>query len=101
MKLIGTSLSFCIQDIIEGRAPHVDILDDEFLFIVAGTRIKNPQDFIATMEHYSEVYWYANPVEAVKIATRMYLEDRIIQPRLDEKNTWLDCENREFWYELV
>lgn len=75
--LIGLSLSFCVADIINGL---VNI--DDVAFIVSGTRIRNSEDLSDVFATYARNYWDNLPQLGVSVATRLYEEGKIIQPRL-------------------
>lgn len=75
---VGLSLSFCIQDIIKGKA-HLD----EVEFIMAGTKIRNLDDVEKIAELYSEVYWVDDPITATGIFFWMWFNNKIFQPRLE------------------
>jgi hypothetical protein len=79
--MIGTSLSFCVIDLVAGRV-SVESVEVIFAGIYAPTR----DDFLQVVEVYKETFW-ANwrgfdSEEAAKIAVLLYDEGKIIQPRL-------------------
>jgi hypothetical protein len=75
--LIGLSLSFCVADIINGR---VDI--DDVSFIISGTHIRNAEELSDVLDTYTRYYWKDLPQLGRFVATRLYEEGKIIQPRL-------------------
>ncbi|MFA5075878.1 MAG: hypothetical protein WC480_00445 [Patescibacteria group bacterium] len=101
--MIGLSLSWCIQDIIEGKVA-LDALDK----IIAGTRCPNPVDWDRVIQRYRDQCWGANPDLAEKIVRRLLAEGRIEQPRLEndrhhpsvlQKNCvrWVEAEGDIEW----
>lgn len=78
MRLVGLSLSLCIQDIIEDkvRADYVD-------YIYTGTRAESPEDWDYVIEHYKQSYWRSDPERAEKIARKFLADGCLIQPRMN------------------
>jgi hypothetical protein len=76
-KFVGLSVSFCIRDIVEG-----DVAEDDVKFIVAGTRIRNTEEYESVVESYSEYYWKEHVEEARAVFKRLWDAGKIIQPRL-------------------
>ena len=75
--MIGLSLSFCVQEILEGK---VNIKDVEK--IIAGTKIPTREDFAHLMfENYAPVYWKQNPKRGVLIALELWDRGLLDQPR--------------------
>lgn len=74
---IGLSLSFCVSDIINGLVDKYDVA-----YIIAGTRIRNNEEFKNVLDTYSGIYWNENPEEGKKIATDFYNSGRLLQPRI-------------------
>lgn len=72
---IGFSLSFCIQDILEGRET-----EDDLTCIVCGTHFKSLDDFQMLLDRYEERYW-GNKGLGRKIAERLLCSGRLLQPR--------------------
>jgi hypothetical protein len=105
---IGISLSFCIRDLVEMQGREVQVLTGFMrgnhgailpvyrdwivdgthpgIFIVAGTKAINEQDWDELMNGYSKSYWRDNPVACVTLATQMKKEGKIIQPRVGTTN---------------
>jgi hypothetical protein len=75
--LIGLSLSYCVADIINGL---VNI--DDVAFIVAGTRIRDAADLSDVLDSYARNYWSNLPQLGRSIATQLYEEGKVIQPRV-------------------
>lgn len=75
--LIGLSLSFCIADIINGRVNR-----DDVLYIIAGTRIRNVDEFNRVLDTYADCYWSNLPQLARSIATDFYNQGLLLQPRI-------------------
>jgi hypothetical protein len=65
--LIGFSLSFCIQQIIEGKVKLEDVL-----YIQTGCAPKNQDDINDILDNYSKSYWRHNPTLACDIFWAMY-----------------------------
>jgi hypothetical protein len=76
--MIGLSLSFCVQDIIEGRAALEDVEK-----IIASTRAETPEDWDNLISCYQEYYWRHNPDEGERICRLLLAEGRIEQPRVE------------------
>ncbi len=90
---IGTSLSFCIRDLVEMQGAEVQVLTGFMqgnhgailpvywdwvidgsipdLVIVAGTKAATDQEWDELMESYAETYWRDNPVACVALANLM------------------------------
>ena len=88
---IGLSLSFCVQDIIEGK---MDINDVAFIY--SGTKAKTKEQWDDVLTHYADCYWQYNKMMGMTIARRLLNDGMIIQPRLEGKYlfkgklNWLD-----------
>lgn len=92
-KLIGRSLSFCIQDILSGK---VGI--DEVCCIITSTSCKDYLAFQDVLEHYEHIHWnnyqkYSGSI----IAWKLWYSDRIIQPRLYDDKMSQDISNYVIW----
>lgn len=94
---IGLSLSFCVQDILDGKVAEQDVL-----CIVSGTKAATQEDWAKLLQGY-EIYWHKNVGEAYNIAVRLRESGRIVQPRLNGQEPpniaaslghWLDLSNR-------
>jgi hypothetical protein len=77
---VGLSLSFCVQDIMNGK---VDINDVAFIY--SGTYFRNTREWDIGLNQYKEVYWVKNPSEGERIARYFLEKGLIIQPRLEGK----------------
>jgi hypothetical protein len=77
MKLVGLSVSFCIQDIIKGRRN-----EDEVNYIVTDTSFTNETEFQEVIDQYKKTYWRRSPKVAESVARRFFNEGRIWQPKL-------------------
>lgn len=77
-KLIGRSLSFCIQDVLSGRVALEDVEK-----IVAGTTARTEEDWATLVEMYQGSYWRDFPAEAAELVGQLRAQGRIEQPRLD------------------
>lgn len=76
-NLIGLSLSLCIMDILKRK-----VEERQVMMIVASTKFETLDQWKRVLEAYKRDYWYANPVEAEKIANRLMSSGKIVQPRL-------------------
>ena len=66
-KLVGLSVSFCVQDIVEGRVPL-----DDVAFVIPGFDItKTSRDEVFAI--YSQVYWDDYPDQARAVFSRLEL----------------------------
>jgi hypothetical protein len=75
---IGLSLSFCVQDILNG---HVDI--DEVEYIICGTCFRNHREFEKGIQIYSNSYWLDAPEVGKHIARKLWNAGKLLQPRLE------------------
>lgn len=75
--LIGLSLSYCVNDIINGRVDKNNVM-----FIIAGTRINCERELNDVLENYAKYYWYDNPELGMEIARDLYNQGLILQPRV-------------------
>lgn len=87
-KRIGTSLAFCVRDIVAGRYGINDVEA-----IVAGTEFRSAEDIISK---YSETYWASFPEEAAKICKELWDSGKIIQPCLSDPNALIFV--KQVWY---
>ena len=101
MAMIGLSLSFCIHDILEGKAVLADVE-----YIVAGTCAGNPELFREALAGYAERYWRKDPQKGVRVAIELYQAGKVHQPRLENhrhypvlpnKAHWVDSESEIVW----
>jgi hypothetical protein len=79
-KVVGLSLSSCVREIVEGKVYLEDVA-----FIIAGTKMKDDADFVHVLDRYSQYYlwgWDYNPLEARRIATKLWKSGRVTQPRV-------------------
>ncbi len=75
--IIGLSLSFCVADIINGL-----INRDSVDYIIAGTRIRNGEEFKEVLDKYAPLYWSEDPELGKEIATVFYNRGMVLQPRI-------------------
>ncbi|MDO4282997.1 MAG: hypothetical protein Q4D02_05100 [Clostridia bacterium] len=87
-KMIGTSLAFCVRDIIAGK---YDIGDVEA--IIAGTHFKSADDII---KKYRETYWASDAEKAADICKELWNTGKIIQPCLSDPQALIFV--RKVWY---
>ena len=86
--MIGTSLPFCVQDIMYGR---VDIKDIKVIF--AGTQFQSADQ---ACRHFTRSYWRENPREAIQICHKLWKKGLIYQYKL--KNPELSLSVGKIWY---
>jgi hypothetical protein len=77
-RLIGLSLSLCIQDIINGKVNLEDIHH-----IVAGTCAKDDKDWDEVISQYRKIYWKRSPDLGEFLARHFIGRGMVEQPRLD------------------
>lgn len=75
---IGLSLSYCVNDILQGKVRLEDVLR-----IYTSTALTTPEQWERMQELYCGVYWSKNPEEAVRIVAALRDSGRIIQPKLE------------------
>ena len=76
-KKIGLSLSFCVQDIIEGKVALEDVEK-----IITGTKFGDRDEFIDNMiSSYMSTYWRKHPEEGFKTAVYLWDRGMLDQPR--------------------
>lgn len=76
-KLIGLSISLCIQKIAKGEVSLSDVA-----FIISGTCCKSPEDWQKVISQYTKTYWEGVEDIAVGILTILIRDGRIYQPRI-------------------
>lgn len=86
-RKIGTSLAFCVRDIVEGRCKI-----EEVRVIIAGTDFKSPEEVI---EKYKRTYWGRFP-EAADVCKKLWSSGKIFQPRLESPTAVLYIKDQ--WY---
>lgn len=88
--LIGLSLSFCIQEILNGL-----VKEEQVAFIISGTSCKDDETLIKLCDGggtdeddtkkygkgYAHNYWAKNP-EGKRIVLELHNSGRLVQPRL-------------------
>ena len=74
---IGLSLSFCVEDIIEGK---VNL--DEVMFLSVGTAYDSLGSLKNLITDYKRSYWSKNPGFAEEIVLKWESQGMIYQPRL-------------------
>lgn len=75
--MIGTSLSSCVKDIVEGRVN----LDDVDL-IIAGTKCETEDAWIAVFNQYSQTCWKGIALLCEETVHTLLRRGKIIQPRV-------------------
>ena len=97
MALIGTSLSLCVKDILDGHVQESDV--DK---IISRTCAPKPR-IEELLNDYLTIYWKNNP-EGKAIAQRLFDAGKVEQPRLDNKpypmgigNNWVASEDEIRW----
>lgn len=81
--LIGLSISWCIQDIIEGKVPLSRVR-----YIVAGTKIETQKDFEVVCNAYTKGSWRKYSERARLIFQLLWDSQQIIQPRVNGHQAW-------------
>ena len=84
--MIGTSLSFCIKGILEGK-----VALDQVDYIIARTKCRSEGDWESLIKSYSTSYWEKDPDKARKILQRLLSEGKIIQPCLSDNPIPIGC----------
>lgn len=77
-KTIGTSLAFCVRDIVyklKNRSCTLDNIIDKVV-IFAGTYFKNPEEVI---NDYKKSYWAIFPEEAATVFQKLWDNGNIVQ----------------------
>ena len=92
-KLVGLSLSKCIDDILDGK-----VLEQEVIGIASGTTAKNLNEIEWVCQHYSERWsdggkYKARGEQGIAIAMRLFQAGKVYQPRLEghsisRRNGW-------------
>lgn len=102
--LVGLSLSFCIQDIINGR---VDLRNVSHL--VCGTRCETRAQFDNVLHSYARSYWREKPTLATLLAIDLWNRGLLVQPRVStpfgapvlSRGVWLTacerCGDKKFY----
>lgn len=76
-KLKGLSLSFCVQDILNGFVKL-----DQVAYIETNTRCQTDEDWEHLFEIYCSGYWRKFPDQAVSLVKNMLKNSQIFQPRM-------------------
>ena len=76
-RLIGTSVSFCIRDIVNGKVNAADVGT-----IVGSTRCQSNEDWAELIDAYCLTYWKGIERKAIALLWALIIQRRIIQPRL-------------------
>lgn len=84
-KVVGYSLTFCIQDLIAGRVKVEDVEK-----IVASTRFGTEEAWEVAIVYYRKVYWKTNPDLGEAFCRQLLAAGKIEQPRLVNPNHWHD-----------
>ena len=103
--MIGLSISFCVQDIAEGKVA-LETVDK----IVAGTSASTDEGMDDLIRSYCESYWCRYPQEAERIIRQLLAEGKIEQPRLVNSShfpmlergvRWVESEDQIIWYDRM
>ena len=100
-KIIGLSVSFCVQAIAKGEVNPEDVEK-----IVASTCCRSDKDWEYLIGAYRSCYWRGVEDVAEKIIRQFISEGRVEQPRLidDEKfpsireSIWVDSIDQVVWW---
>jgi hypothetical protein len=76
-KMIGLSLSKCVQDIINGKQKL-----EEVIKIISRTRVRSAEEWDNLIRDYKKAAWGKSPDLAEKIVRQLIAEGKIEQPRL-------------------
>lgn len=92
-KLVGYTLSCCIEHIISG-----DVNQNDVLKIVSNTKADGPRTWDGVISLYRKAYWYRDPDHAETLVRQFITEGKIEQPRLTDPS--YTCPTTEFWVEV-
>lgn len=84
--MIGTSLSSCVKDIVEGRV-SIDDVD----LIIAGTKCVTEDDWIAVFNQYSQTFWKGISLLCEETVHTLRRRGKIVQPRVEGKDPLCSC----------
>jgi hypothetical protein len=97
--LIGLSLSFCINDVVNGRV-SVEQIDK----IITGTCALTDDHWEEVISDYRETYWAKDPDRAERIVRTLISLGKIEQPRILNRPTpniasghWVTDESQIAW----
>lgn len=82
-RLIGLSVSFCIQDICEGRIPL-----EEVAFIIPRFQLEGPEHLQKVWERYCQVYWKKFPEKARQVLDQVEIRNHP-SPKNISAGTWM------------
>lgn len=80
-KLIGLSLSWCCEEMAEGKVDPKDVK-----LIITGTSARTPEEFEKMIQEYRGYYWF-NPAtrnKAARLARKFYRQGKLEMPRITE-----------------
>ena len=95
--MIGTSLSVCVSNILDGTVAESDVEK-----IISRTCAPAPR-VEELLERYANSYWGANPSEGKEIARRLFAAGKVEQPRLEGRPNpvgttwWVKDESEIVW----
>lgn len=76
--MIGLSLSFCIQDLIEGKHSINDVH-----VIITSTKCRTEEEWDKLYTQYCQSYWKQSPAKAYRFLIQLRASGRIVQPRVN------------------
>jgi hypothetical protein len=94
-KVVGLSVSFCIQDIVSGKVAY-----DDVEFIIGGTRAPDTKAWARVFDQYCGGLWRGIEVKAMNILQRLVKEGKIYQPRLFSRFAFPRTGARTFWVDF-
>lgn len=97
--MIGLSLSFCVKDIIDGKAQLADVSK-----IISGTSCRTPEDWEQCLDRYRQVYWRHNPDLGESTARQLLDAGKVVQSKLVDGRVplifsghWVSSEDEIQW----
>lgn len=97
--MIGTSLSFCIREMVEGKVDPSQVSK-----IISNTRCATQEDWRTAFDRYRQVIWEKNPHACESLARQWIADGKVEQPRLSDRHhcsnpAWVDDETEIKWFE--
>jgi len=91
--LIGLSVSACVGDIARGV-----VREESVAYIIGATALKDEEAMLDACQRYAGTYWADCPVRATEVMMRLWIQGKILQPRLQggpslliSRGYWLNC----------
>lgn len=86
-KLIGISLGFCINDILNG-----EVVENDVLFIIANSSCETEEDWAMLEKECLRCHWQ-DDIRGSVILDRFRKQGKIIQPRIWDQSFKVTLEN--------